>query len=404
MREHKGQSLLEFPKSYVVIDTETTGLDPTQDRLIEIGALKIADGEVIDTFSSLINPGFSISPFIASLTGISNEMLASAPAADSVLTAFSAFIGNSILVGHNAHFDINFLYDNYERYLSQPLTNDFVDTLRLSKRIFKDAPSFKLTALADYLQITAEQAHRALVDCYTTKELYKKLEAASLELPESEKVLLDSVTLESTNPFAGKRLCVKGIPQLYSYTFMKEVAQKCGAKIDTIFYSSCDYIIFSHYTYKAYKRGDLSEKFVKADALAAEGKLTILSEEAWYKMLNIPVPHHAPSSAVSAKDIVTDKTDFDETHPLFGKLCVFTGTLEKMLRKDAMQLVVDFGGSVGNSVTKKTNYLILGNNDYCPLIKDGKSTKQKKAEELKLAGSDIEIISENVFYDMISEG
>ena len=85
-------------------------------------------------------------------------------------------------------------------------------------------------------------------------------------------------------------------------------------------------------------------------------------------------------------------------------MCVFTGTLEKMSRKDAMQLVVDFGGSVGDNVTKKTNYLILGNNDFCQSIKDGKSNKQKKAEDLILKGHDIEILSENVFYDLVLEG
>ena len=74
-----------------------------------------------------------------------------------------------------------------------------------------------------------------------------------------------------------------------------------------------------------------------------------------------------------------------------------------MTRKTAMQMVVDLGGLVGNSVTKKTNYLILGNNDYCSSIKDGKSSKQKKAESLKLSGNDIEIISENVFYDMLED-
>lgn len=124
-------------------------------------------------------------------------------------------------------------------------------------------------------------------------------------------------------------------------------------------------------------------------------------------MLNIPIPvsssKNKSHSYVSAKDIVTTKDDFDETHPLYGKTCVFTGTLEKMSRKDAMQIVVDYGGLVGNSVTKKTNYLILGNNDYCSSIKDGKSSKQKKAEALKLSGNDIEIISESVFYDMICE-
>ncbi|MBR4824600.1 MAG: exonuclease [Spirochaetaceae bacterium] len=102
-------------------------------------------------------------------------------------------------------------------------------------------------------------------------------------------------------------------------------------------------------------------------------------------------------------DIVSTKEEFDESHPLFGKYCVFTGTLEKMVRKDAMQIVVDCGGFVESSVTSKTNYLILGNNDYCSTIKDGKSSKQKKAEALKLNGNDIEIIPETVFYDLISD-
>jgi DNA polymerase-3 subunit epsilon len=74
-----------------------------------------------------------------------------------------------------------------------------------------------------------------------------------------------------------------------------------------------------------------------------------------------------------------------------------------MTRKEAMQLVVDLGGICGDSVTKKTNYLILGNNDFCTSIKDGKSAKQKKAESLALSGNDIKIISENVFYDLVLE-
>ncbi|MBR1654365.1 MAG: exonuclease [Clostridia bacterium] len=107
------------------------------------------------------------------------------------------------------------------------------------------------------------------------------------------------------------------------------------------------------------------------------------------------------SYSVRAKDIVAQNTEFDEDHPLYGKVCVFTGVLEKMLRKDAMQIVANLGGICGDSVTSQTNYLILGNNDYCKTIKDGKSNKQKKAEKLKKEGQDIEIISENVFYDMI---
>lgn len=100
-------------------------------------------------------------------------------------------------------------------------------------------------------------------------------------------------------------------------------------------------------------------------------------------------------------EIQATTDNFDETHPLYGKICVFTGTLEKYSRNDAAQIVVNYGGIIGTGVTKKTNYLILGNNDYCKSIKDGKSSKQKKAELYIQNGCDLIIIPEGVFYDMI---
>lgn len=104
---------------------------------------------------------------------------------------------------------------------------------------------------------------------------------------------------------------------------------------------------------------------------------------------------------LNAKEITTEETSFDESHPLFNKVCVFTGTLDKMQRADAMQIVVDLGGSCGNGITKKTNYLIIGNTEYSSNIKNGKTNKMIKAEELLLKGQDIQIIPESVFYDMI---
>ena len=109
--------------------------------------------------------------------------------------------------------------------------------------------------------------------------------------------------------------------------------------------------------------------------------------------------------------VVSDKMDktitviveTKKTHPLYGKVCVFTGKLELMSREQAAQLVVNLGGTCGNGVTKKTNYLILGNNDYCSTIKDGKSSKQKKAEQLILSGQDLQIIPEDVFYELVLE-
>ena len=87
----------------------------------------------------------------------------------------------------------------------------------------------------------------------------------------------------------------------------------------------------------------------------------------------------------------------------YGRHVVFTGKLEKMFRKDAMQLVVNLGGVLDNTVTKKTNYLVLGNNDYNAILHGEESSKHKKAEQLKLEGGDIEIIDELTFYDILQD-
>lgn len=104
---------------------------------------------------------------------------------------------------------------------------------------------------------------------------------------------------------------------------------------------------------------------------------------------------------ISIDDIKQTSENIDEGNFFFGKHCVFTGTLEKISRKEAMQIVVNVGGILDKSVTKSTNYLILGNNDFCKSVKDGKSKKQKRAEQLKLQGNDIEIIDENTFYSLL---
>ena len=102
-----------------------------------------------------------------------------------------------------------------------------------------------------------------------------------------------------------------------------------------------------------------------------------------------------------AADIVGDESKFDEDNPLFGRVCVFTGALESFTRREAMQLVADLGGECGDNITQKTNFLVLGNNDYCASIKGGKSNKQKKAESLIAKGADLQIISESAFLDML---
>ena len=112
---------------------------------------------------------------------------------------------------------------------------------------------------------------------------------------------------------------------------------------------------------------------------------------------------HGGGKGIDINSITPDAVEINEDSFFFGKHVVFTGKLERMLRQEAMQYVVNLGGILDKGVTKETNFLILGNNDYNAILKGEKSAKHKKAEKLKLAGQDIDIIDEFTFYDILSE-
>ena len=295
VRDHKGHSLLTFPSRYVVLDLETTGLDPQYDDIIEVAAIRIVDGASEGSFSSLVNPGYPIDEFITDLTGITDDMLSSAPSLDSVLPALLSFIGADVVVGHNVNFDINFIYDSCSARSLAPFSNDFVDTMRISRKLFPDERHHRLSDLICRFGIGESVSHRAFSDVEQTDKCYR------------------------------------------------------------------------------YLRSYVSDH---------------------------GFPLNQQPKSWRAGDIVSFADHFDESSPIFGKVFVFTGTLDKMTRKAAMQLVVDRGGVCLDGVRKDVNYLVLGANDYSK-IKDGKSNKQKAAEKLRLKGNDIEIISENVFYEML---
>ena len=297
-RTHKGKSLLLFPEDYTVVDIETTGFDPMFDEIIEVAGIKYRGRNEVGRFQSLVKPDDGIPDYITALTGITNEMVADAPGIEDVLPRFLEFIGEDIVVGHNVHFDVNFLYDYAEDFELKPFSNDLVDTLRLSRRLYPELQSHKLSALAAHFGVELDGEHRALADCVTT--------------------------------------------------------QKCLSAMDAY----------------AAQNGGIPE-----------------SAEDLYRKLS--------------KTIVAETSDFNPDSLIYGRTFAFTGKLERMTRKEAMQAVVNAGGHCTDGVVAETNYLVLGNNDYCKAIKDGKSAKQKKAEKMKLNGADIESISESVFCDML---
>ena len=161
--------------TFVVTDTETTGGSAASDRLIEIGAVKLRHGEVVERFSSLINPMRSIPARITHLTGISTAMVFDQPAVESVLPRFQEFLGESIFVAHNLGFDWRFIDAELGRADLPGLNNERLCTLRLARRVLRGLRSKGLSSLSDYYGIRIDRRHRALDDAEATAIILTKL-------------------------------------------------------------------------------------------------------------------------------------------------------------------------------------------------------------------------------------
>ena len=175
VREFKGRGLTTFPSDFTVVDIETTGLSSAGAEIIEVSALRYREDRFEASFSSLIKPSASIPYFITALTGITNEMVASAPERVGVLREFKDFLKGDVIIGHNVNFDVNFLYDELLRYLGYPMSNDFVDVLALSRKYLPFLPSHKQVTVAEYFDLDTSGAHRALKDTEICAENYLRI-------------------------------------------------------------------------------------------------------------------------------------------------------------------------------------------------------------------------------------
>ena len=323
MREYKGKSQISLPSDYIVIDTETTGLDYEYCNIIEISAIRYSEGKAIDKFSTLVKPPlcktyyplrnggegewqeYYVDSFVTELTGITNEMLEAAPMPSEVLPAFLNYVGDSVLIGHNVHFDINFLYDAVEKECGSHFANDFIDTLRIARKLFPELAHHRLSDIASACDIDQPKAHRAEADCIVTA-------------------------------------------QCFEYMKEKILATQSETDFQDLFKKKSNY-----------------------------------------------------STSLSSVSATVDS--IDDTNPIYGKVVVFTGALSSMSRKEAFQIVVNLGGNPEDSITKKTNYLVIGNGEFAQSVKDGKTKKMQKAEAYQKKGAEISVISENAFFDLISD-
>ena len=156
----------------IVLDLETTGLSPYRHKITEIAAAKVINGEVIDRFHTLVNPEQPIPSFITRLTGITDEMVKDAPTVTSILPSLKEFLGEDIIVAHNASFDYKFLSHNFYMHQRTQLRNPLLCTVKLANRVHSTLPSKRLSSLCEFYGITNEQAHRAMSDVDATIKIF----------------------------------------------------------------------------------------------------------------------------------------------------------------------------------------------------------------------------------------
>lgn len=179
----RDRSMLKLPIDYTVIDFETTGLSPLDNEIIEIGAVAVRNSTVVDSFSMLVKPRVPISPFISSLTGITNEAVKNAPNIENCLPELLDFIGDDVVIGHNVTFDLGFLNAACERCTGRSFPNDYVDTLRISRKLYPQERHHRLCDLEKRFGLKNDSAHRALSDVMLTYECYRIMQQHVASIP-----------------------------------------------------------------------------------------------------------------------------------------------------------------------------------------------------------------------------
>lgn len=172
--DHDGKTLWE--PDYVVFDFETTGAKAPPCRIMEIGAFRVRNGEIVGEYNTLVNPEMPVPDFISSLTGITNSMVEPAPKFGDVINDLLDFIGDSVLVAHNAPFDIAFLNHEIDRiHQDARIANPWLCTVQISRRVLPDVENHKLKTLADHYSVDLINHHRAGDDARATANIFIRL-------------------------------------------------------------------------------------------------------------------------------------------------------------------------------------------------------------------------------------
>lgn len=217
---------MERIRDYTVIDLEMTGLAAKNNKIIEIGAVRVRGGLKTETYGTLVNPHCNIEPIVSHLTGITDRMLADGMEEDKAVSGLLDFIGDDVIVGHNVSFDYSFI-KQWAVNKKIPLELKACDTLKMARGLLPEEQKKKLEALCEYFCIKRVNAHRALDDAIETWQIYEKL--ADMAQQEGETQLLEPTPLK-LNVKRQTPATRRQIEQLKGYIKTYRIAEKIDWK------------------------------------------------------------------------------------------------------------------------------------------------------------------------------
>ena len=275
-----------YPEDYVVIDIETTGLNPVRDEIIEISALRFSDNVLVDRFSTLVKPSKPIPVEITQLTGINNIQLETAENIKTALLRLREFLGRTFVIGYCVNFDISFLHNKLRQYLKKGFFNWYVDIHDLAKANIEGLEHFRQVDVCNYLNIPTKGAHRAENDCIMCNAIYQKLKEKLLEgysEPEPRKKI--EVTEEGLRraPFLNKHFYFHGTMEISTkYDLGNSVIGLGAIEIDEEYRETTDFIVVGFAEESALKAKALKLAAAKKQVL---GKPVIMREKQFIEAL-----------------------------------------------------------------------------------------------------------------------
>lgn len=347
---------------YVCVDLETSCGNIYSAEIIEIGAVKVENDVIVDTFGTLVKPVGKIDRFATRINGITENDVANAPSIEEVFDSFLGFIGESILLGHNiAAFDLQILRE-VGRNLKKQINNQYVDTLNIAVKLLPELPSHSLTSLCEYYDIRNDHAHRALSDCMANIEVYNAL-------MQERHGNASSITKKN-----------KSIAFIPNFSETSKMLMRLVGIVEGM---TCD--------------GEISEKEVTYLSDWLDKHTELKGNFQYDNTLKAINSEHEERLSI-LKNIVDPVENFSEcTESVIdynNKIVCLSGDFITASKSEIAERLSELGATVRDSVVKDCTYLIVGGNGSTSWTSGNYGNKVKKALEMQAKGRNVKILKE----------